>query len=188
MALTKATLDELCDWLPDPMLANQWAVTGIIFNRIKDKPYVNIFELDYLRMYVESIDFPFPYFDVTDLHVQTSKLYYPSYNNVNAISISFYEDNEGTTLSKLLAWQDLMYNSNTGAYSLPAVYKATVNLHLHNGKLNVGESDPTAIISARIKGVWPSQIEPLALSGESERIVLKATFSVDSVEFAQPSF
>lgn len=171
--------------LGSPLLSTHWQVASL---SIGQSNYTNAkglqaydnqtFDSRYLSMHVESIDIPLAYFDITDMHIKASKMYYPGFNNVNSTVLTLYEDTYGNSLRRVLAWQSkIMVDipGLEGCYELPANYKGKLIANLL--------SDISGEITAEVtlEGLWPSQVEPMPLSSTDDRIAIRVTLSVDSV-------
>jgi hypothetical protein len=168
--------------LGSPLLSTHWVVRSLAIG--KGAAYNStLFDNAWLKTHVESIDMPFPYFDITDVHIQASKTYFPGFNNVNSTVLTLYEDNQGTTLDRVLKWQNLILESGAGyegCYTLPDVYKARLEASL------LSDITGNIVTTAILSGIWPTQIEPLALTSTEERLSLKVTLSVDSCKIERP--
>ena len=157
--------------LPDPLLTFKWVCTALPFG--------------HPLHYVESIDLPFNNIDVGDkIHVAASYFYYPSTHNINAFSMTFYEDSSAATLKWLLGWKSQVKDLSSGLYNLPgdgsSGYKQTIKVQL----LDAGNNP---VMEASLIGVWPSDTGNLPLNSTdvTGRIVISQNFSIDdqSLEF-----
>jgi hypothetical protein len=172
--------------LIEPLLPIGWSVDSIsiglgIFAGTKVDPYYAgspkpVFDSTWLRKHVESVDIPLRFFDVESRHIQSSKMYYAGMNNVNAFSMSFMEDSDGSALEKMLAWQAMNMDSENN-YSVPYRYKGVMFVSKYN--LQVKEK---TVYLLEYRGIWPSQIDPITLSPDSsDPIKIKVTFSIDNI-------
>ena len=107
---------------------------------------------------------------------RAGKMYhYPSHQNLGNLTLKLYEDSRGSATTYIRQWQSLMFDAETGLYNVPKVYKQNIVFTLYD----VAKYD-TMIVT--YSGCWPSNVDQFSLvGGASDRIVVGATFSVDSV-------
>lgn len=96
----------------------------------------------------------------------------------NVLSVSFYEDVQGTVLQTLLAWQQLVRNRETGQGGLKSEYAVNCNLHVYD---TVGKK----ALSFTLYNVWPDTVNYPNFGEESEAAHVDVQFSVDAVDLSQ---
>lgn len=126
-------------------------------------------------LYVEEISLPFNNTSSDGRYTGGSKTYYPSMTDISAVTITFYEDVNYTSMNYLLNWRALVVNPNTYFYGLPSVYKQPIEWELYNGVSGI------PVMAGVLLGCWPTEISPFQLQfGSSDRIKISHTFSVDA--------
>lgn len=148
----------------DPLLLYRWICVELPF-------YMDI-------NYVESISLPFPTVDVVDpLYGAGTFFHYPGFVRVDSFSMTMYEDETFVSTKWLMGWIGKIRNYKYGWYNLPTIYKRDMTFALY-------DNTETEIVQAKIRGCFPTQIANLELNyTSSERAIINATFSADSVEF-----
>jgi len=128
--------------------------------------------------YVESVDL-----NATNVQIgggifsAASYFYMPMFSNVSSFSMTFFEDDEGTTLKWLTSWKSRIKNFDDGSYYLPANYKSEM-------KFNLCNTMGTPVVASRCSGVWPADTGALSLNyTDSGRITISQTFSCDDQTF-----
>jgi hypothetical protein len=162
--------------LPDPLMNNQYVIESIS----ADVGKLFSGATNFFQNYVESIDIPFKTVEVESRHIMTTKKYYAGHNSFNSFNINFYEDIQGTALKGLIGWQNLIHDKDMN-YNPASSYQAEMRVQLLNTHGNFDSSD-IPIGTAVFKGVFPTQINPITMSGtEVQRVNIQCSFSVNSV-------
>jgi hypothetical protein len=106
--------------------------------------------------------------------------YYPGFNDISGVSITFYETSKYQSLKFLYLWRSLVLDAdgNYGVPNGPDGYKKTVKIESYDHK---NSSSPVWV--GKLKGIWPTEIDAQTLTYSSkERLQVTASFSVDSNE------
>lgn len=125
--------------------------------------------------YVESIDVPFLNVQVqSPVFVAGGFVYFPGFHDIAAFGMTFYEDEDGTTLRWIQAWKNRIKNFTSGDMGLPSEYKRDIPVSLLD---NTG----SVKVSILLKGCWPSDTGniPLSYTDENGRLTYSQTFSID---------
>ena len=133
--------------------------------------------------YVETANTPFRTFDDHSIFRAGHHQHFASKYSVDNLSLGFYADSAGNSLSYLRAWQASIisptglgnYNAGSGNWYPPKYYKRPIFIYL---------LDPARMQIAIIQYVncWPINIDSLSLeSDNSSRLILNVNFSVDDV-------
>lgn len=107
-----------------------------------------------------------------------SYVYYPQFNNIDAIDIIFFETADYQIIKYLTAWFNLVVSGKDGTYSASDIYKRNIILRMNDNADN-------ETIRVRYNGTWPTRINHIELSENEEYFQVSCNFSVDSnnVEF-----
>lgn len=97
-----------------------------------------------------------------------------SSENDNILSVSFFEDSEGTTTDALFAWLKLVRNSEDGTSLLKEQYAQQATLYIYN---TIGEP----ALTFELINIWPMSVTFPELSEQSGPAKLQVEFSVDGV-------
>jgi hypothetical protein len=144
----------------DPFMTFRWTAYQLPFN------------LD--PRYVEKVSIPWPRFESIPIYGSGTNNYYHSVQDVDPITVTFYEDAELTITKMLLQWRELIQTD--GYYGLPVDYKKNLGFYL------LGTTDDTALMDIQAQGAWPSSIENFDLAYDaSERLPISVTFTIDSL-------
>lgn len=108
-----------------------------------------------------------------------SNTYFPDNNDIDAITITFYETYKYQVCAWLSRWRALIVKPD-GSYGLPPEYKRDFRVAL----FNYNNEEPTLTLT--YKGCWPTDQNPFALAYEDAegRLQVEATFSVDNLEMS----
>lgn len=148
----------------DPLLDFKWACVSL--------------PLGHDVSYVEEVDLPWPEISPKDgLFGAGTYTYYPSFEDINAFDITFYEDSKLNTTKWLMEWFERIREPKTGAYYLPRNYKFDIVVELM-------DTTGKTIGVATLQNVWPTSKGnwPLTYTG-GERIRVQQNFSIDSLKF-----
>ncbi len=170
MPTTQTDLAKLTKGRSDPLLNFKWVTEEFLFGLPGS--------------YLESVDLPFNNLSVRQgIYNGGSFTYYPGTNNISSVSMTFYEDSEGSTVQWLEGWKAKVFDSKTGLRKLPSNYKRVVQVHLL-------DTEGEKVITAVLEGLFPDATQNIQLSyNESGRITISQTFSCDngSFKFLKPS-
>jgi hypothetical protein len=151
---------------------DQFANTRDPFMNFRWAAYQMPFGLD--SRYVEKVSIPWSRFESIPIYSQGTNSYYSSVKDVDAITVTFYEDVNLTITKMLLKWRELM--EKDGYYALPIDYKKNLVFHL------LSNTNNTAILELTAQNAWPSAIDNLELAYDSsDRIIISVTFTIDSM-------
>ena len=151
---------------------DQFANTRDPFMNFRWAAYQMPFGLD--SRYVEKVSIPWSRFESIPIYNQGKNSYYSSVKDIDAITVTFYEDVNLTITKMLLKWRELM--EKDGYYALPIDYKKNLVFHL------LSNTNNTAMLELTAKGAWPSAIDNLELAYDSsDRIIISVTFTIDSM-------
>ena len=133
--------------------------------------------------YVQGVSLPHPYFDHAPAFREATRTYYPGFNDVNSLSVTFFEDSQYRVHRMLNNWLSLIRNK-FGLYSLPKSYKGTMlvaGYPANSGRSAGGTQSPTYVF--RVTGLFPTTQPPTDYSYDSNgRLTIPMEFSVDSAE------
>jgi hypothetical protein len=91
-------------------------------------------------------------------------------------NVSFVEDVEGTTLSRLVAWQDYCSGiRRAGGY--------LKNKYAVDAELQVRDTTGKVALYFDMRGIWPIRITPPPLTEESSPARVECDFSIDCLDF-----
>lgn len=124
---------------------------------------------------VENITFPHSNAPAKARFNAASNVYYPTFNDIEATTIEFFEDVNYSTLDYLLAWRHLVFDKDTGSYRESSIYKMNITLRAYPGVEGASHT-----FKGTLKGCWPTTVSPFVYSNDSNRLVVSCTFSVDS--------
>ena len=151
---------------------DQFANTRDPFMNFRWVAYQMPFGLD--PRYVEKVSIPWSRFESIPIYNQGANSYYSSVKDIDAITVTFYEDVDLTITKMLLKWRELM--EKDGYYALPIDYKKDLVFHLLSNNSN------TAMIEMTAQGAWPSAIDNMELAYDSsDRIIISVTFTIDKM-------
>ena len=124
--------------------------------------------------YVEKVSVPWPRFESIPIYGQGTNSYYHSVRDIDAITVTFYEDVDLTITKMLLTWRDLIQKD--GYYGLPVDYKKDLGFYL------LAPNSSTAMIQITAQGAWPSAVDNMELAYDSsDRLIISVTFTIDSL-------
>lgn len=108
-----------------------------------------------------------------------SNSYYPDTNDIDGLSITFYEAYDYRVSAWLSRWRALVVRSD-GFYGIPSEYKKTIMIHAYNNN----SENPT--LKLQYSGCWPTDQQPFEFSYEDAtgRMTVQAQFSVDNTQLA----
>ena len=104
-----------------------------------------------------------------------TKEYYPTFSDVGAITVNFYENREMAVTRYLLAWQGEVQQTN-GNYKYPDEYKRNIIIHILDAKR-------TVLAVCTLVGCWPTRPGQLPLTSTADRTMMSCEFSIDSIVF-----
>lgn len=133
--------------------------------------------LDYEALLVESVNGP----NGEKLDVDSSfgggrTTYFPSFPQVDTISVTCYETDTGAANLALGKWGEAV-KSPKGFYGLPSHYKGKLLVNMFGYSSNVAP-----VYSWSFEGIWPSDTGSIELNyTDSGRLTVTTTFSVDRI-------
>ncbi len=148
--------------VPDPALSTQWVL------RV---PFVN----STIQVVAEKVTATFSKVPATARFNTGSNTYYPGTNDIDALSITFYETYDYRVSQWLRQWRLLVVHDD-GNYGVPAEYKKKMFVQMYSSQGNIAQT-------LTYHGTWPTDKEAISLSYDDEtgRITVDAQFSVDSM-------
>jgi hypothetical protein len=131
--------------------------------------------------YLESVGLPFQNLNIGDgWYGGSTYSYFPGPHNIEATSISLYEDSKGSALAWVHMWKARIKNFNIGLYGLPTEYKRDLEVLLLDTNNDV-------VIQAKLLGIWPAATDNFTLNyTDNNRLVVTQNFSVDGQEIYWP--
>ena len=117
--------------------------------------------------------FSFPFVDAEARANSGSYTYYPQFNNIDAIDITFQETGDYRVTSYILAWFDKVFNGHDGTYAPSDYYK-------HNIVLTMLDHQGNESFRVDYLGTFPTRINNIELSEGDELYKVSCNFSVDS--------
>ena len=117
--------------------------------------------------------FTFPFVDAEARAHSGSYTYYPQFNNIDAIDVTFLETEDYTITKYLYRWLDLVFSGEDGTYSESARFKRNIVLIMNN---NRGDEAFRVIYN----GTFPTRINQIDPSENEEYYRVSCNFSVDS--------
>jgi hypothetical protein len=160
----------------NPFMSNQYAIQRVKVPGVVNSLWNSWFPGDFWQSRTESLDLPFKTIAAESRHIQATNRYYAGFGTFSAFNGTFFETDKCTTLQAFVNWQKLVVDDN-GNYNPASMYQAemTVNLLSHTEK---------PVATARFKGVWPTQVTNINLTGsEMTRVVVQVSFSVNTVNW-----
>lgn len=105
------------------------------------------------------------------------QMYFPKDRNVDAMTMTFYEDLTYTVYKYFQTWRNRVLDNN-GNYGLPVNYKRTIQVIMND----YAGSDA---LTVTYNGCWPTRPADMTPDGEtSGRIIATCLFSVDNMTLA----
>lgn len=123
---------------------------------------------------IETISLPLPKQNVTEAQVAATTLYFADKSQLDQFNMSIKLDSDASNLQYFIEWNKNIQNPYSGGFYLPTQYKRVVEAELYNGKGEI-------VLSAVLKGCWPSTIEELTLDASDDSHKLNVSFSIDSL-------
>lgn len=150
---------------PDPALTSLWLV------QIGNGGAVTY-------LIAEQMTATFPKIPANARFSSGSNNYFPGLKDVDSVSITFYESHDYQVSQWLKTWALQVCDEN-GNYGAPSVYKQTICLNLFSKP----SSKPVQVVN--YQGCWPTDKNAFELnySDDTGRLVVQATFAVDSVSY-----
>jgi hypothetical protein len=143
----------------DPLMQFNWAV---------------ILPFGLPPMYIEEADIPFEEIEQNAYHQGNRKRYDPGFVSLQTMSITFYEDSNGTVLQFLQNWKKLVQNG--GYYGRPADYKKTIAV-----SLNDNNGNPVVIF--QFLKCWPLHIGNISVNSDNGYVRIQVQFSTEQMEY-----
>jgi len=111
-------------------------------------------------------------------HGGATNTYFPDFNDIGTLSVTFYETKDYDCLKWLTEWRKKVVDPVTGIYGVPDEYKVTATLELYSFE----EGASTPVVTYNLEGVWPSEVPDFTGSyDDSEgRVKWPVVFSVDT--------
>lgn len=107
-----------------------------------------------------------------------SNTYFPGVEDVDGISITFYETEDYAVSNWLMKWRKLVYDNDTGFYGLPKDYYKPIYVDAYS------TSSTSPIRSLQYIDCWPTDQGPYEYNyaEETGRITVAAQFSVNDMK------
>ena len=117
--------------------------------------------------------FTFPFVDSEARAHSGSYTYYPQFNNIDAIDITFQEAETYEVTKYLYRWLNLVVSGEDGTYRESNYFKRNIVLTMFNN-----QDDET--LQIRYNGTFPTRITNIDVSENDEYYRVSCNFSVDS--------
>lgn len=155
--------EDYADSILDPALTSQWIIR---FPNLTSE-----------QIFAETLGLSFQKIPAKARHGGASNTYFPDFNDVDAVSITFYENKNYETTKWINQWRLKVVNKD-GTYGLPIDYKVDAEASFYPI-----DSDE-ATLRVAIKQMWPTEQASIDYSNEDSagRVKVTVPFSVDSVE------
>lgn len=147
----------------EPLLSFKWVCTELPFG--------------HNRLYVESVDLPFPNINIKQgLFGAGTFTYYPGFEEISAFDMQFYEDSRIRTLKWLKDWKERIRDPRNGAFYLPPNYKYDI-------KFRLMDTTGQEIAEAICKNCWPTTKGNWSLNytGGGEALKVHQNFATDGL-------
>lgn len=126
--------------------------------------------------FVEEITLPLIEFEQVSNYQAGKNVHFPKNYSLGTMGLKLYEDSDGTSSSYVNTWQRAMFDPATGLQNYPSQFKKVISVWI----LDVAS---LTVMCLEYAGCWPTRPEPISLSsGSSERVIVGAEFSVDSID------
>lgn len=157
----------------DPAWQFQWSVDSIVA-----PPGMSPLPVGCRRPndFIEAVDVVFPGAQQETNIERGSNVYYTGYMDAPTFTLTMFEYHDWRVTRWLETWRKCIYNQETGFYGLKDEYAGACVISL----LDLGRS--TALVRAKVMGIWPTQTQPIQLAGMGERVVIQQEFSQDDIE------
>lgn len=147
---------------------------------LKFRFYVHVPDVD--DMYscvVDTISATFPKVPAKARFGGGSNTYFPDTNDIDGLSITFYEAYDYRVTAWLSRWRAKVVKPD-GTYGLPPEYKRDITVMMFNYSVE------TPVMTMTYKDCWPTDQNPFALSYEDSegRLQVEAQFAVDNLELS----
>ncbi len=143
----------------DPLMQYNWAI---------------ILPFGLPPMFIEEADIPFEEIEQSAYHQGNRKRYDPGFVSLQTMSVTFYEDSNGTVLNFLKQWKSLVHSN--GYYGRPADYKKTIAV-----SLNDNNGNPVVIF--QFLKCWPLHIGNIAVNSDNGYVRLQVQFSTEQMDY-----
>lgn len=125
---------------------------------------------------VEEVTLPFVEFEQVSNYRAGKNYHYPSHYNLNPLNLRLYEDSQGSATKYVDAWQSLVFDADTGLYSVASKFKKPVKVSV----LNVAMA---TVLVLEYTGCWIQSADNIVLSsGTPQAVVRNLTLSVDALK------
>ena len=125
---------------------------------------------------VLEVNFPFTYFDVDGRYRGGTYIYFPGKNNIDKVTVGFYETEDFAILQAVQTWQGLITNSEN-IHALPKDYMGNIVLSLFDNR-------GIQRLGCNLSGCWPAQLSDWQLNyQQSAHLTISVTFAVNSSQF-----
>ncbi len=135
--------------------------------------------------FLEAVDIPFNNVKIGEtIYANGGYNNFPGSHSISGVSMSFYEDDKGTTMRWIDTWKRKIKDFDTGYYNLPGDgldnstgFKQQVSVELLNTR---GER----VYTVQLIGLWPEATSNYSLNyTDNGRIVVAQSFSIDDMKF-----
>jgi hypothetical protein len=155
--------EDYADSILDPALTSQWLLQ---FPNLANN-----------QIFAESLSVNFTKIPAKARHGGGSNTYFPDFNDIDAISVVFYENQNYETTKWINEWRRKVVKED-GTYGLPIEYKLDVLASFYP------VDSETASLEVKFLQIWPTEQASIDYSNEdtSGRVKITVPFSVDSVK------
>ena len=127
-------------------------------------------------VYVENGTFTFPTVDSDARFNSGSYEYFPQFNNIDAIDITFIETEDYDITNFMYKWFGLVVHEDDGTYGIASEFKRQIRVVLLN-------EQGTEKANITYNGAFPTRRSTLNLGSEDNFVRVEQNFSVDSSTF-----
>src|SRR6185437_1869713 len=119
---------------------------------------------------------PFTYLEVDGRYRSGTYIFFPGKNNIDKVTISFYETQDFFILKAFKLWQSLIVNDDN-IHALPIAYLGSCVLTCY-------DTQGAPRMQCNLSGCWPSQLSDWSLTySGSNHLPVQVQFSVNSSDF-----
>jgi hypothetical protein len=160
--------------LADPMPSWRWKA------RIIPNASEAAQKVDWTRLIFEEVNLPNgDNIPAKSTFVNGHNVYFPDFSDVPSVSVTIYEDENGSAIRELQTWRSLV-KRRVGAYSvygLPFEYKQTMLIDLYGFADN-----KNPVLSSQVVDLWPTDPGTWRLGYDaSNRLFHQITMQCDSI-------
>jgi hypothetical protein len=128
------------------------------------------------NLHVLEVQFPFLYLEVEGRYRAGTYIFFPGKNNIDKVTVSFYETEDFFVLQAFTLWQSLIVDDDN-IHALPKDYLGSCVLTCYDGAGNQR-------IQCNLSGCWPAQLSDWSLNySSSNHLQVQVQFSVNASKF-----